>query len=175
MPKLERSTNDTDSNSDLHSWHESYEKQLENIKCNATEQAEIARLKYLELIYIQKYFKIPVIIISGLNSIFAVGLNSYMSQQSVSVLNCLLSFFVSVLSSIELYLEINKKIETSYKSYQEFYLLSVNINNVLRVERQFRTENDGSSYLQECINSYEQLFQANTINEVRFDDKLIGL
>ena len=165
----------SDSTDELHSWHTSFEKQLENLKNNSSQQAEICRLKYLELKYVQKFFKIPTIIISGLNSIFAVGLNTYMSQTSVSIINCLLSFFVSVLSSVELYLELHKKAEIALNSYQEFYLLSININNVLRIERQFRVQSDGSAFLQECLATYERLFQANNVNEVLIDDQLSNI
>jgi len=158
---------------DEHNWSTDLETQLENIEKNSVVRCEIARKEYLQLIQIQKYFQIPVIIISGINSIFAVGLTSYMNQSLVSVLNCLLSFFVSIIQSIALYLNITKRIEISLSSYRDFYLLSIKINNCLRLNREHRSELDGRTFLRECLSEYETLFSNSNVNILYIEDKLI--
>ena len=169
---MDESKSDT---TDDHNWSKDLEIQLSNIEKNSVIRCEIARNEYLQLIQIQKYFQIPVIIISGLNSIFAVGLNAYLSQSLVSIINCLLSFIISVIQSISLYLNINKKIETSLTTYREFYLLSIKINNCLRLERDHRDELDGRAFLKECLTDYEALFSNSNVNIIVIDDKLTNM
>ena len=85
--------------------------QLNHIEQNASNLSQLNRKNYLYLSKQIKYFKIPVIFFSSLNSIFAVSLNAYMSQPSVSLLNCLISFMVSLISSLELYLGLSKRLD----------------------------------------------------------------
>ena len=54
-----------------------------------------------------KYFKIPLIILASLNSVFSVGLNNFLNQSIVSVLTCLISLICACISSIELFLQLH--------------------------------------------------------------------
>jgi hypothetical protein len=166
---------DISDKTDEHKWSLDVERQLQNIEQNATQQANISKSQYIELIWIQKHFKIPVIILSGMNSIFAIGLNNFINQNAVSVLNCILAFIVGVMGSIELYLGITMKMNIALNSYQSFYLLSVKINNCLRLERDHRNEMDGKAFLVQCLNEYEQLFQQNNITADFYEDKLTNV
>lgn len=170
LPLLMR--NETD-RTDTHLWTNDIEQSLEAIKNNSAQQSLISKKEYLDLLYIQKFFKIPVIVLSGMNSIFAVGLNNYASQDAVSIINCILAFICATIGSVELYLNITKKIEISLSSFQSFYLLSIKINNTLKLERHHRCEMDARKYLADCLNEYEQLFKNNNVNPVNIKDKLI--
>jgi hypothetical protein len=75
---------------------------------------------------------------------------------------------------VELYLGLQKKIETALSSYRDYYLLSVKINNCLRLDRDHRNENDARNFLTECLTQYEQLFGKSNITPECFDDKLCG-
>ena len=181
IPALERSINmlgnmtPLTDKTDEHNWSNDVETQLQNIEVNAKQQADISKHQYLDLIFLQKYFKIPVIVISGLNSVFAIGLQSFMPQSSVSIINCILAFFVATMGSIELYLGITKKMDIALNSYQSFYLLSVKINNCLRLERSHREQMDGRAFLVACLNEYEQLFTQNNITADKYEDKLTNI
>lgn len=164
--------NISDDLTDNHNWSSDIEKQLNNIEINASKYADISKTNYLEYQKIIKYFKIPVIFFSGINSVFAIGLNSFVDQTTVSIVTCLISFCVSLLSSIELYLGIQNKIEIALTSYRDFYLLSVKINNCLRLDRNHRSELDGRAFLTKCLTEYEQLFNNSNITPDNFDDQL---
>jgi len=166
---------DMSDKTDEHNWSKDIEEQLENIKENSRQQADISKRQYLELLFLQKYFKIPVIVLSGLNSIFAIGLNNFMEQNIVSILNCIIGFIVATMGSIELYLGITKKMDIALNSYQSFYLLSIKINNCLRLEREHRTENDAKAFLTACLAEYEQLFSQNNISNEYYEDKLTNI
>ena len=47
--------------------------------------------KYNQLEKNIKYFKIPVIILSGMNSVIAVGTSQYLDQSIISAINCILA------------------------------------------------------------------------------------
>lgn len=160
---------------DPHNWSMDVEKRLQAIQDNSAQQALISKKEYLDLMHIQQFFKIPVIVLSGINSVFAVGLTSYASQSAVSIINCLLAFVCATIGSIELYLNISKKIEISLASFQSFYLLSVKINNTLKLEREHRSELDGRKFLADCLNEYEQLFSQNNVSPENINDKLIHI
>lgn len=157
-----------------HNWSNDIEHQLKNIETNCSKNADISKREYLLLTDQIKYFRIPVIFLSSINAIASVSLHSYMNQDAVSIITCLVSFSVSLISSIELYLGLQKKIEISLSSYRDYYLLSVKINNVLRLDRDHRCENDARIFLTECLTQYEQLFGKSNITPDCFDDKLVG-
>jgi hypothetical protein len=84
-----------------------------------------------------------------------------------------LAFTCATIGSIELYLNISKKIEISLASFQSFYLLSIKIKSTLKLEREHRSELDGRKFLADCLNEYEQLFTQNNVNPKNIEDKLI--
>jgi hypothetical protein len=165
------STDETDN----HNWSQDIENQIRNVESNCKKNSQIAKNRYLLLIEQIKYFRIPVIFFSGINSVFAVGLNSYMSQSSVSVITCMISFLVSMISSIEMYLGLTKRIDLANQTYRDFYLLALKINNILRLKREHRNELDGRSFLIEIVNSYEKIFQSSNIYSEIFEDRLISV
>jgi hypothetical protein len=162
-------------NTDEHNWSCDLEKRLEAIQDNSAQQALVSKQEYLDLINLQRFFKIPVIVLSGINSVFAVGLNAYASQSAVSIINCILAFICATIGSIELYLQINRKIEISLTSFRSFYLLSIKINNTLKLEREHRSILDGKTFLADCLNEYESLFSQNNVSPENIDDKLIHI
>jgi hypothetical protein len=155
-------------------WSDDIEITLTNISSNSGLISEHHRERYEILINQLKFYKIPVIVISGINSIFSVGLSAYIQQNVVSTLTCLLSLFVSVLSSIELYLSIQKKSEQELITYKSFYLLSVKINTMLSLEREHRQQ-DGDTFLSQILSEYESLFSNAIANGLGNQDKLVKL
>jgi hypothetical protein len=150
--------------------NEKIREQLNHIEQNASNLSQLNRKNYLYLSKQIKYFKIPVIFFSSLNSIFAVSLNAYMSQPSVSLLNCLISFMVSLISSLELYLGLSKRLDKSLICYRNFYMLSMKIKQYNFLEKVDEPE----KFLQECIEEYESYFKESEVTIYGFKDQLIS-
>jgi hypothetical protein len=174
MPELLRSENIDDETTE-HDWSNDVEYQLKSIEQNAIQQAQISKQNYLYLVYIQRYFAIPKIVLSSMISVFSIGLNNFISQSAVSILTCILGFIVATLGSIELYLGITRKVDIAMSSFQNYYLLSIKINNCLRLERSHRNELNGRSFLTACLAEYEQIFQQCNITNDIYDDRLTNL
>jgi hypothetical protein len=155
-------------------WTVDMEDVLKRISHNAGLISEEHRLRYNALNEQLKWYKIPVIVLSGINSVFSVGLTSYMEQNIISTLTCLISLSVGIISSIELYLSIQKRSEQEIQTYKSFYLLSVKINACLALETQNRMT-DGDTFLTQMISEYESLFETALVNGLRENDKLVEL
>jgi len=121
-----------------------------------------------------KYYKIPIIIISGFNSVIAVGLQPYMSQGIISVLNCMLALLCSIIGSIELFLGIQVSMETELVASKNFYLLAVDIYKTLTLDRKHRNSG-GKDYLEEKYGEYTKLFENAQIIHSKIKDKLVAI
>ena len=104
----------------------------------------------------EKYFQIPLICLSAINSVVSVGLQAYTSQKNVSAINCLLSLLCGIISSIELYLRISETMENEMKMSREFYQLSICIYKFLNLPRDARSE-DGKEFLNKVYSQYGNL------------------
>ena len=120
-----------------------------------------------------KWFRIPIIIISSINSVFSVGLNAYITQEIVSVITCLLSLIVSCIGSVELYLGLQKKSDNELISYRSFYTLALRINTTLDLEVENRNQ-EGDPFLAEIIAEYRALFESSNPNGIP-TDKLVPI
>ena len=100
-----------------------------------------------------KRYRIPIIIFSAFNAYIAVGFQPYMAQTTISTINSVISLFCGILTSIELFLNVQKKMEKELVSYNNFYRLSVDIMKMLWINKTDRKE-DGGKFLEKKYNEY---------------------
>ena len=155
-------------------WSSDIESILENIRSNAANLAEHHKQSFLSIQARLIFFKIPVINLSGFNSIFSIGLSNFLNQNIVSVINFLLSLICGIVVSIELYLTLQKRSDQELTSYKDFYLLGVKIAAMIKLDRDHRTV-DGKEFLQTIISEYTSLFEISNIDILRMDDKIMEL
>lgn len=156
------------------SWTDDQEEVLKNISHNAGLMSEHHKDKYTQLITSLSYYKIPIILLSSLNGIFSVGLTVYIDQKVVSTITCLISFLVSSISSVELFLSIQRRSDQELMSYKQFYALSVKINTTLLLDKRHR-QGDGDTFLTQVLGEYNSLFESACVNGLGTDDKLIDI
>jgi hypothetical protein len=108
------------------------------------------------------FFKIPVLILSAFNSVFSVGLQPYLKQSNISILICIVSLVITIMNSIEMYMGIQKSLETEMYASQGFYLLSIDIYKMLALKRDNR-DVSGKQYLTDCYNLYQELIKQSKI------------
>lgn len=143
-------------------WSDGIENALNDLHKNSLSICEYHNKNYSHLKKQQKYFRIPIIILSGLNSVFSVGLQAFISQKIISILCCGISLICGIISSVELYMGIQSKMEKELMSSKEFYILSCNIFKVLSIERNNRTM-DGNIYLDTICNKYCSLIEQSEL------------
>ena len=161
-------------NTNINKWTSDVENVLECIAYNSGLMADHHKQQYEILINNLMYYKIPIIFISSLNSVFAIGLNNYIEQNIVSTITCLLSLLCACISSTELYLSIQKRSDAELISYRSFYLLALKVNSVLKLNRENRS-GEGDLFMVSCLNEYSSLFENSQVNGLAELDKLVGL
>ena len=79
------------------SWSSDIETILEGIRNNSIILSNEHRKQYFYMKSYLKYFRLPTIILSGINSVAAVGLVDYMKQERVSLITCLICLITSLI------------------------------------------------------------------------------
>ena len=143
-------------------WSPGIEYILEEIRLNSIAISEHHKEKYYYSKGYLKYFRIPTIIFSALNSVFSVGLQPYCPQPIISLICCIISLVCGVISSVELFLSIQSTMENELIASKDFYLLSVDIFKILSLEPGTRMIN-GKVYLDETYQTYCKLIENSNI------------
>jgi hypothetical protein len=153
-------------------WDADIEKVLDNIRINSLYLSTKHKSRYFSLSNSIKYYRLPIIILSGANSIVSVGLQEYISQSILSLTVSLISLLCSIIGSIELYLKKNARMEADLISYTQYYLLSVEIYKTLTLLRDNRPI-PAREYLQKIFNEYTKLIESSNPLETAITDKLL--
>tara|TARA_R110000868_G_scaffold181368_1_gene422322 strand:+ start:23 stop:568 length:546 start_codon:yes stop_codon:yes gene_type:complete len=158
----------------MNAWSPDLECVLEGIRQNSVIMSNEHKKTYLYLKGRLRYFKVPIIVLSAINSITAIGLQPYMEQGSISMLNCLLALSCGIIGSIELYLGISVAMERELLSSKSFYLLAIEIYKVLALQADHRVVN-GNEFLNEKYGEYIQLVEDSNLLAKKISDRLSPL
>jgi hypothetical protein len=143
-------------------WTDGIELALNDIKNKSSMNSEYHKKNYYFFKGYLKYFRVPTIVLSGLNSVFSVGLQPYISQDTISILCCSISLICGIIASLELFVGIQNMMEKELISSKEFYILSSDIFKTLSVERQYRFLN-GKIYLDYIHTKYCNLIEQSNL------------
>jgi hypothetical protein len=163
-----------DSTSTAETWSSDIESLLKDLLHNCDTLQHFHKQKYLVNKKRLSYFRIPTILLSSLNSVFSLGLTAYISQENTSLVNCILSLVCGMIGAVELFLQINKKLEQAILSYQGYKLLSVKISAELKLNPTNR-KLEGTDFLNEVMDEYKNLFEKSNIIRDKLNDKLIKM
>ena len=152
-------------------WSDDIEDVLESIRSNAAIMSKHHKKNYLYYKGQLKYYRIPVIIISGFNSVIAVGLQPYMDQGLISASNCLLALICGIIGSIELFLGLQTSMESELIASRNFYLLAIDIYKTITLDRG-RRMSSGKDYLEEKYSEYTKLFGNAQLLRCKMTDSL---
>jgi hypothetical protein len=152
-------------------WHDEEELFLANVQrqCEVLYRQNIKDLHYYD--QLSSRFNIPILVISAVNSLTAVGLNSFIQQEYVSVLNAVLSAGTGVLGSIQLYLKLNEKMTRAARSSVGFKRISLKISKELALAREVR-KTDGPTFVSECFADYNQTLESSNPIEKKLEEFL---
>lgn len=165
---------ETSENSEtVEDWSDDIEHILEEINHNCGIMSCHHKKYYLVLTGQLIYFRLPLIVMSSANSILAIGLSSFVeSQTTVSGINSLISLLCAIISSVELFLQIQKRSETELLSHREYYLLGIKISSMIKLDRKHR-QIEGLTFLNSVMSDYTSLFESSNVDVIDIQDKLI--
>jgi len=155
-------------------WSEDIENILESIRQNAVLFNKNHKTKYFFYKSLEKYFRIPTIILSAVASVSSVGLHQYLAQNHISAITCGLSLLVGIINSIELYLKIQENLETELSNSKDFYTLAVDIHKTLNLSRENRGMR-GNEYLEKKFNTFVKLVESGNLVDKPILDVLISM
>ena len=144
---------------------------LEKIRQNSSTLGNYHRKRFLVLKARLKYYRIPIIVLSACNSVFSVCLTSFLAQTYISLLNMFLSLVVGIIGSVEMFLQINRELESSLVNQKEFYILSCDIYKYLELNRNNRII-DERTFLNDTYTRYIKLIETSYTLKKKIDDKL---
>jgi hypothetical protein len=152
-------------------WSSDIDAVLDAIRLNCIVLCKRHKTRYFELKYSLNFYKLPVIVLNGCNSIISVGLQPYTSQGVISLTTSLIALLCGIIGSIELFLGVQKRLEADLISSREYYLLSVDIFKTLALNRENRPI-PAKDYLNEIYNKYVKLVESSEALVKKIEDKL---
>ena len=144
---------------------------LEKIRINSVTQSLNHKKTYIALKERLKWFKIPIIFLSALNSVFSIGLQPFMAQGIISVVNSLIALLCGIIGSVELYLQLNKQMEQTLISSKDFYVLATDIFKFLALKRENRPVAQ-KVFIDDAYNRYIKLVESSLLLKKRVDDQM---
>lgn len=144
---------------------------LEKIRINSISQSLNHKKTYIELKERLKWFKIPIILLSALNSVFSIGLQPFMQQGIISVVNSLIALVCGIIGSVELYLQLNKQMEQTLISSKDFYVLAADIFKFLALKRENRPVAQ-KVFIDDAYNRYIKLVESSLLLKKKVDDQM---
>ena len=159
---------------EMNDWSFDIEEILDKIRLNSTTMCAFHKDNYYNAKGRLKFFKLPTIILSGLTSVFSVGLQPYLEQETISIITCLIGLFIGIINSVELFLAIQNTMESELKISKDFYLLSIDIFKILMLDRKNRVDR-GKIYLEEKYNKYCKLVENSVLVNKNIVDKLVPI
>ena len=130
--------NDNTDNTDNDEWSDDLEKLLTIIHDKSIELSTVHKEKYIKLKRTADNFKIPIIVMSSVATFFNFGLQPYLSQQTIAIICSSLTFVVTMLGTIELYLQVNKHMELEFNISKDLYINAIDIYKILNLDKEHR-------------------------------------
>lgn len=155
-------------------WTDDIDSVLDSIRQNCILLCKQHKKRYFENKDRLKWYRVPVIILNGINSIISVGLQPYTTQGVISISTSLIALTCGIVGSIELYLGIQKKLESDMISQRDYYLLSIDIYKTLSLSKSNRPI-PAKDYLEKSYNTYTKLIESSETLLKKIDDKLLPI
>lgn len=137
----------------INNWGEDIELLLFNMQQKSLELSKQYKSDYIKYRSLANHFKIPIIVMSSIATFVNFSLQPYMDQLYISIITTSLTFFTGLLGTIELYLQLQKKMEHSLNLSKELYMNSLEITKILSLDIDRRTE-DANEYLEKRYKHY---------------------
>ena len=155
-------------------WTTDIDSVLDAIRINSLLLANKHKTRYFELRDSLKWYRLPVIVLNGVNSIISVRLQPYATQGVISITTSLIALLCGIIGSIELFFGIQKRLESDMIAQRDYYLLSVDIFKTLSLAKHNRPI-PAKDYLEKSYNTYQKLIESSNTLARRIDDQLLPL
>lgn len=143
-------------------WTDDIEKLLYTMQDKSLELSKIHKLKYIKYQKTSDHFKIPIIIFSSIATFFNFGMQPFLSQNTIAIICSSLTFITGLLGTIELYLQIQKKMEKSLTLSKDLFMNSMNIYKILSLDES-RRKIEALVYMNNRYEAFRQIIEKSDI------------
>ena len=156
-------------------YNQSVESLLDKIRLNSIMLASKHIKNHLYYLNCSKYFEIPVIILSVFSGSFSVGSDSFMSQETISIITCFISMTITILTSIKLYMKIAENSSQEQELAIQYKTLALDLFKTLSLPKEDRGA-DGLIYLNKVYSKYTSLIlSSQVLNNITKNDNLLTI
>lgn len=152
-------------------WNQETKSILDKIRLNSIKLSNKHRATALSYEHVSRYFDIPIIVLSTIAS--SLGSNKYVPDDDKESINLFISMFVTIATSVKLYLNITSNLNQEIALSREYYVLSIDIYKNLNLPIEIRP--DPVQYLNECYSQYVKLIEQSTLNNKIKKDELLKI
>jgi len=135
---------------------------LHKLKAQCLEYSEFNRKQVKKYTTTNTHFNIPILVLSGLNSFVALGLQPFVKQEYISIINSVLSLTCGILSSTALYMKYNEKINTCVSCSHDLNDLHATIFKELSLDEDSRSM-DGKDFCNKMFDEYTKIMQKHLV------------
>jgi len=152
-------------------WNQETKSILEKIRLNSIKLSNKHRETALSYQHVSRYFDLPIIVLSTISS--SLGSNSMIPNSEKDTITLLISMFVTIATSVKLYLNITSNLNQEISLSREYYVLSIDIFKNLNLPLDIRP--DSVQFLNDCYSQYVKLIEQSTLNNKIKKDELLKI
>lgn len=148
-------------------WTDNMERVLDQLRINCAQLSNYHKYKYIYYKNQVKWFKIPIIFLSGVNTFISVGMQEHLEQRYISIITSVVSLFCGIITGIEMFMKFQDKMVIELNTHRDYYKISVEIYKLISIERSSR-EISGTTFLDAKFGEYEKI-KSRSYPEQHFD------
>ena len=148
-------------------WTDNMERVLDQLRINCAQLSNYHKYKYIYYKNQVKWFKIPIIFLSGVNTFISVGMQDHLEQRYISIITSVVSLFCGIITGIEMFMKFQDKMVIELNTHRDYYKISVEIYKLISIERSSR-EVSGTTFLDAKFGEYEKI-KSRSYPEQHFD------
>ena len=137
-------------------WTTNIERILDKLRINCCQLSNFHKYKYKYCKGQIKWFRLPIITITSVNTFASVGLQEHLRQETISIITSVLSLIIGIITGIEMFMKYQDKMESELATHKEYYRISVDIFKMISIDRQHRKVT-GKDFLEEKFSEYEKI------------------
>jgi len=157
----------------MESWGSPIDSLLDKIRLNCVQLTNRHIKNHLYYKGASAYFEVPTIILSVFAGSFSVGSDPFLHQELISVVNCVISMIITILTSVKLYMKIAESASQEQELAISFKSLALDIFKTLSLPEEKRGI-DGMVYLNKVYGKYVNLVENSAVlNPMNKKDQLL--
>jgi len=157
----------------METWGTPIDSLLDKIRLNCVQLTNRHIKNHLYYKGASAYFEVPTIILSVFAGSFSVGSDPFLHQELISVVNCIISMIITILTSVKLYMKIAESASQEQELAISFKSLALDIFKTLSLPEDKRGV-DGMVYLNKVYGKYINLVENSAVlNPMNKKDQLL--